>query len=53
MGHFMAQLKNNPVSPMVVESSTQFGDNFQMLAIFRRGEIPWEIRSFNPKILWF
>lgn len=33
----MAQLKKHPVSPMFVESSTQFGDNFQMLVIFRRG----------------
>lgn len=49
----MVQLKKHPVSPMVVESSTQFGDNFQMLVIFRRGKIPSGILSFNPKILWF
>lgn len=49
----MAQLKKHPVSPMVVESLTQFGDNFQILVIFRMGEIPSENLSFNSKILWY
>lgn len=53
MDHFMAQLKKHPVSPMVVESSTQFGGNFQMLVIFRMGKIPSENLSFNSKIFWY
>lgn len=34
----MAQVKKHSVSPMVVESSTQFGDNFQMLVILEGGD---------------